>query len=85
MLGFACNSKEGKMEKFVDFASGKKGRSLRMVVGALLVCWAVANTHGVAAWVLSIIGVVLIVSGVLKVCILNKLVGRPINACPKEA
>lgn len=69
------------MEKFVDFASGAKGRSLRMVVGSVLVCLAVANLHGVGAWVLSAVGVVLILSGILKLCVLNKLVGRPINAC----
>ncbi|QQS18645.1 DUF2892 domain-containing protein [Candidatus Saccharibacteria bacterium] len=70
------------MEKFVDFASGKQGRSLRIVVGAVLVCVAVAGNKGTTAWVIGILGVLLILSGVLKVCLLNKLVGRPFNACP---
>jgi hypothetical protein len=70
------------MEKFVDFASGKTGRSLRIVVGAVLECFAVASMHGSVEWVFGIIGVLLMLSGVLKVCILNKLVGRKITACP---
>lgn len=70
------------MERFVDFASGKQGRSLRMVVGAVLVCLAVAGTHGTAAWVLGVLGTLLILSGVLKVCVFNKFVGRPFGACP---
>jgi hypothetical protein len=70
------------MEKFVDFASGKQGRSLRMVVGAVVVMLGVAGSHGTAAWVLGVVGTLLILSGVLKVCVLNKLVGRKFGACP---
>lgn len=70
------------MEKFVDFASGKQGRSLRMVVGAVLVCVAVAATSGTAAWTLGILGTLLVLSGVLKVCAFNLLVGRKITSCP---
>lgn len=70
------------MEKFVDFASGKKGRELRIIAGAVLVCVAVAMTHTALAWVLGVLGVLLILSGVLKICAFNLLVGRRIGACP---
>lgn len=70
------------MEKFVDFASSKRGRELRIVVGAILVCLAVAGTHSAWAWVIGVVGVVLILSGLLKICLFNKLVGRPLGACP---
>jgi predicted phage tail protein len=70
------------MENFVDFASGKQGRSLRIVVGAVVVMLGAAGTHGTAAWILGVIGTLLILSGVLKLCILNKLVGRKFDACP---
>lgn len=70
------------MEKFVDFMSGKQGRSLRIVVGAVLVCVGVATTSGSAAWTLGVVGTLLMLSGVLKMCAFNLLVGRKITACP---
>lgn len=70
------------MENFVDFASGKHGRSLRLVVGAIVECLAVAGLEGAWAWVLGVVGVLLMLSGVMKVCVLNLLVGRKISACP---
>jgi hypothetical protein len=70
------------MEKFVDFASGEKGRSLRMVVGALLLCLAIAGHQGSGRWVLGILGGLLVLSGLLKVCAFNLLVGRKITSCP---
>lgn len=70
------------MEKFVDFASGKTGRTIRLVVGAFVECLAVVVLKGNWARVLGVVGVLLMLSGVMKVCILNKLVGRKINACP---
>ncbi len=71
------------MEKFVDFASGEKGRSLRMVAGAILECLAVAGLEGTWAWIVGVMGVLLMLSGIMKVCALNLLVGRKITACPK--
>jgi len=70
------------VEKFVDFASGKQGRSIRMIVGAVMVCVAVATLEGSAAWVVGVFGTILILSGALKLCALNLLVGRKITACP---
>ena len=70
------------MEKFVDFASGKKGRMNRIVVGAVLVMGAILYAKDATKWALIILGTLLMLSGVLKVCILNKLVGRKIGACP---
>ena len=77
------NRKEDLVEKFVDFMSGKRGQSLRIVVGAVLVLIALTRGSTVALWVFGILGILLILSGVFKVCVFNLLVGRPINACPK--
>lgn len=71
------------MEKFVDFMSGKRGQSLRIVVGAVLILIALTRGSSVALWVFGVLGILLILSGVFKVCVFNKLVGRPLNACPK--
>lgn len=70
------------MEKFVDFASGKTGRTIRLVVGAVLVMAVLLYTSDVTKWILVTLGTVLMLSGVMKVCILNKLVGRKFTACP---
>mgnify|MGYP000885611558 CR=1 FL=1 len=72
------------MKNFVDFASGKNGRTVRIVVGAVLVLWAVMGLAQTTQWVVGVLGVVLILSGVLKLCVLNLLVGRPITACPAD-
>jgi hypothetical protein len=70
------------VEKFVDFASGKKGRMIRIVVGAVLVMGAILYAKDATKWALIILGTLLMLSSVLKVCIINKLVGRKIGACP---
>lgn len=72
------------MKRFVDFASGKTGRTLRIVTGAVFVLWAIMSLGGAWQWVVGGIGVLLVLSGVMKLCIFNLLVGRPLNACPAE-
>lgn len=72
------------MEKFVDFMSGKKGQLLRIVVGVLLVLSVLILTNTAAQWIVVVLGVAFVLSGVFKVCIFNKLVGRPFSARPKE-
>jgi uncharacterized membrane protein HdeD (DUF308 family) len=70
------------MERFVDFASGKTGRTVRIVVGAVLVMAALLYMSDVTKWIVVAIGTLLMLSGVMKICVLNKLVGRKISACP---
>ncbi len=72
------------MEKFVDFMSGGIGRALRFVVGAAAIIAALGMSDGTWRWVLSILGMVLILSAVLNACGLNLLVGRPITANPRK-
>lgn len=72
------------MKKFVDFMSGKAGQRLRIVIGAVLITLAIALLQPTAQYIVGVLGVLLILSGVLKVCALNLFVGRPINACPNN-
>ena len=72
------------MEKFVDFASGMYGRAIRVVVGAVLVYFAIASAEGIWVWVFAIIAALLVASGAFGFCALNLLVGRPITAKPQK-
>lgn len=71
------------MEKFVDFMSGKYGRALRIVIGAVLVVVAVVLMSGIWMWVVAALGFLLVLSGVLKICLFNIFIGRKLTDYPK--
>ncbi len=62
--------------KFAKFMSGSAGRSLRAIVGALLVWWGVTMGTTVG-YAVAIFGLVAIASGVFNFCLIAPLLSAP--------
>lgn len=54
---------------------GSTDRLIRLIAGVLLIALAIFAVQGVWAWVLGIVGVVLIGTGALRFCPLYRLLG----------
>ncbi len=63
---------------FIKFMASEAGRSLRVVVGALLVLVAMAAWHGVLEAVMVVLGAVFIAVGIFDVCLLAPFFGKPL-------
>ena len=72
--------------EFGRFMSSKWGRALRIVVGAILVgagWWWIGSTWGI---VVSVIGLVPLLAGLLDVCVISALfMGTPLNGADLRA
>jgi hypothetical protein len=64
--------------KFLSFMSTPIGRVLRVVMGAVIIAIGLA-IGGVAGTALAIFGVLPPLTGVLGICPINPLVGRPLR------
>jgi hypothetical protein len=64
--------------RFLSFMSTPVGRLIRVVMGVALIAAALA-VGGTGGWALGIFAVLPIATGVLGLCPINPLVGRPIR------
>lgn len=62
----------------LDFLGSTTGRWVRGLVGAVLLVLAFL-VGGTAGWVFGVLGVVFVAVGVLDVCLLAPLFGRPLR------
>ena len=68
----------------IEFLSSTAGRTTRGAVGVVLLVLAFV-VGGVWGWVLGILGVVFIAVGVLDVCLLAPLFGKPLRGADVRA
>ncbi len=64
---------------FVQFMNSPAGRIARAVAGVLLIWAGLAVVGGVAGVILALVGLLPIVAGVAKVCVLAPLFGQPLR------
>ncbi len=64
--------------RFLSFMSTPTGRAIRVLMGIALIAGGVA-LGGSAGWALGIFALLPIATGVLGLCPINPLVGRPIR------
>lgn len=64
--------------KIVNAASSIYGRTVRVLLGAWLVYTAFGTLQDPWQWIVADLGMLLIISGLLGACLLNKLIGKPI-------
>lgn len=62
-------------QEVIRFLSQPTGRMLRVVVGAVLIVWAVWSLVGAGKWVALVLGIVFALSGTLNFCGISKLLG----------
>ncbi len=62
---------------FAKFMATGLGRLLRMVVGLVLVLYAVFAAQGALEYVLGIVGVVAFAAGLFNFCVVAPLIGAP--------
>ncbi len=70
--------KRSLLIKIVDVAASIYGRMLRILLGAWLIYTAFGTLRDPWQWIVGDLGLLLIVSGLLGACLLNKLIGKPI-------
>jgi hypothetical protein len=64
--------------KFLTFMCSPVGRGIRLLLGAILIALAV-NIGGTVAWALGGFALLPIATGILGLCPINPLVGRPLR------
>lgn len=65
--------------QFINYIASQAGRSARIVIGALLIVVSMAAWHGVLEAVMVGLGTVLIAVGILDICLLAPLFGKPLS------
>jgi hypothetical protein len=68
--------------KFLTFMCSPIGRGIRLLIGALLITLGVV-AGGALGWALGIFALLPISTGILGLCPINPLVGRPLR-CGEE-
>jgi Protein of unknown function (DUF2892) len=67
------------MNAFVTFMASGIGRMVRIAAGIALITWALLGLNGVTAVVVGVIGAVPLLAGLVDVCLLAPLFGRPLS------
>ncbi|MGB7962041.1 MAG: DUF2892 domain-containing protein [Propionicimonas sp.] len=62
----------------IDFLASSTGRWVRGAVGAILLVFAFI-VGGMWGWILGVLGVVFVAVGVLDICLLAPLLGKPLR------
>ena len=67
------------MKGFVRFMASASGRGLRIVAGLAIIAWGFFGLGGNEAYVISAIGAIPLLAGILDICIFGPLFGCPLE------
>jgi hypothetical protein len=67
------------MEELFRFLARPMGRMVRIVAGLALIAIGLLWVHGVAGWILAVVGVVPLLAGSLDYCVFAPLFGLPFS------
>jgi hypothetical protein len=67
----------GKMDGLFRFLAGTAGRVTRVIAGLVLIVIGLALIHGIAGWVVAIVGLIPLAAGLFDVCVFAPLLGMP--------
>lgn len=67
------------MKGFVQFMASVSGRVVRIVAGLALIAWGFLGLGGTEAYVISAIGAIPLLAGILDICIFGPLFGCPLE------
>jgi hypothetical protein len=65
------------MDGLFRFLASSAGRVTRIVAGLVLIVVGLAVIHGVAGWVVAIVGLIPLAAGLFDVCVFAPLLGMP--------
>ena len=67
------------MNPFVKWMASSAGRITRVLAGIVLVALALLVIHGVAGWIVAIVGLVPLLAGLFDFCVFAPLFGAPMS------
>jgi len=67
------------MNPFITLMASTTGRSVRVVAGIALIVWGLVGIGGAAGILVTVIGAVPLLAGLIDVCVFAPLFGNPFN------